>query len=544
MGLSLILGHITPNTEFGRTYGCQRTCARCKGRYIPSIKTQITKTLLPDAISRHGGGMETTITLPLPPNLLWGTFAVLGIALGSAVIYWALPRESAPHQTIQNFRETLGVTGVPVPIFAILALLVVGLTTVLTFGLFGLIIEVVIHAVPNRDKPQEVWDFRFTLVQLAALTTVLGAVVALPFTMIRLRLQSSSNITDQEVLLISEEALFNDKMTAATTDIYSRRQTGDNTWQDDVPRRNSAIDRLEGLVHERPDQAPRVARLLSVYLRELSGADEVPAQTHHYLYAHALMYPKGGSKPLNAEEAAQKLNVTAEDISLAALETWAYTLKPRSDMENAVQTLGRLRAIAGVDADAVTIDLRAANLQGIDFEGGNFNRARLNGAQLQGARLWFAQMQGAKLWQAQLQGAKLLQAQMQRAELFGAQMQGADLQQAELQGANLLDAEMQGADLRRAQMQGTTLFSLKFDAKTTIKDASLTGGAISDTDLSPLRISPEQLNTAFGDGSVTLPNHINWPAHWPRERLDDDEFKNQWRAFQASLPPGWDAPKR
>ncbi|MDG1182089.1 MAG: hypothetical protein P8N30_05100, partial [Tateyamaria sp.] len=159
--------------------------------------------------------METTITLPLPPNLLWGTFAVLGIALGSAVIYWALPRESAPHQTIQNFRETLGVTGVPVPIFAILALLVVGLTTVLTFGLFGLIIEVVIHAVPNRDKPQEVWDFRFTLVQLAALTTVLGAVVALPFTMIRLRLQSSSNITDQEVLLISEEALFNDKMTAA-----------------------------------------------------------------------------------------------------------------------------------------------------------------------------------------------------------------------------------------------------------------------------------------------------------------------------------------
>jgi hypothetical protein len=126
MGLSLILGHITPNTEFGRTYGCQRTCARCKGRYIPSIKTQITKTLLPDAISRHGGGMETTITLPLPPNLLWGTFAVLGIALGSAVIYWALPRESAPHQTIQNFRETLGVTGVPVPIFAILALRCLG----------------------------------------------------------------------------------------------------------------------------------------------------------------------------------------------------------------------------------------------------------------------------------------------------------------------------------------------------------------------------------------------------------------------------------
>ena len=37
------------------------------------------------------------------------------------------------------------------------------------------------------------------------------------------------------------------------------------------------------------------------------------------------------------------------------------------------------------------------------------------------------------------------------------------------------------------------------------------------TDLSPLNISAEQLNTAFGDGSVTLPDHIDWPAHWPRE---------------------------
>ena len=103
---------------------------------------------------------------------------------------------------------------------------------------------------------------------------------------------------------------------------------------------------------------------------------------------------------------------------------------------------------------------------------------------------------------------------------------------------------MQGANLMRAQMQGATLFSSKFDAKTTIKDANLTGGAICNTDLSPLNISAEQLNTAFGDGSVTLPDHIDWPAHWPRESARHDEFEKQWRAFLATLPPGWDAPKR
>ena len=250
----------------------------------------------------------------------------------------------------------------------------------------------------------------------------------------------------------------------------------------------------------------------------------MPAQTHRYRYAHALMYPMGGSKPLSAEEAAQKLNVTAEDISLAALRTWAYTLKPRSDMENAAQTLGRLRAIAGVDADAVTIDLRAANLQGIDFEGGNFNRARLEGAQFQGAKLWQAQMQGADLCHAQMQGAQLLDAQMQR--------------------VNLRYAQMQGADLSHSQLQGAEICFAKFDAEFSGYNSDFTGAAIWHTDLSPLRMSSEQLNTAFGDGSVTLPDHIDWPAHWPRETLGVMDFNKQWRAFLASLPPGWDAPKR
>jgi uncharacterized protein YjbI with pentapeptide repeats len=338
--------------------------------------------------------------------------------------------------------------------------------------------------------------------------------VGLVFGLIRVFAVERQTKAQEEKNTLEGEALFNDKMTAATTDLYSRRQTGDSAWQDDVPRRNSAIDRLEGLVHERPDQAPRVARLLSVYLRELSGADEVPAQTHHYLYAHALMYPMDDSTPLSAKEAAEQLNVTVADISLAALQTWAYTLKPRSDMENAVQTIGRLRAIAGVDADAVKIDLRAANLQGIDFEGGNFNRARLNGAQLQGANLWQAQLQGTNLWQAQMQGAKLWQAQMQ------------------------------GADLRHAQMQGADLVQAGFDAKTTFNHANLMGGAINYTDLSPLNISAEQLNTAFGDGSVTLPDHIDWPTHWLRKTLGVLGFNKQWRAFQATLPPGWDPPKR
>ena len=332
---------------------------------------------------------------------------------------------------------------------------------------------------------------------LLSLLAAIGALVGLVFGLIRLFAVERQTKAQEEKNRLEGEALFNDKMTAATTDLYSRRQTGDSAWQDDVPRRNSAIDRLEGLVHERPDQAPRVARLLSVYLRELSGADEVPAQTHPYIRAHALMYPMDGGTPLSAEEAAQKLNVTAEDISLAALQTWADALKPRSDMENAAQTLGRLRAIAGVDADAVTIDLRAANLQGIDFEGGNFNRARLEGAQLQGAKLRQAQMQGANLGTRSCRGQSCVTRKCRGQTCRTRKCRGQSSCARKCRGQSSCARKCRGTALRRAdaggkprasadaggkprcaQMQGATLFSSKFDAKTTIKVLILRVAAI------------------------------------------------------------------
>ena len=145
-------------------------------------------------------------------------------------------------------------------------------------------------------------------------------------------------------------------------------------------------------------------------------------------------------------------------------------------MENAAQTLGRLRAIAGVDADAVTIDLRAANLQGIDFEGGNFNRRAAERRAVAGGRPPHAQMQGQTSARADAGGKPVaranaggnpLDAQMQGATSC-AQMQGADLLHAQMQGANLGTREMQGAT-SHAQMQGATLFSSKFDAKTRLK---------------------------------------------------------------------------
>ncbi|WP_299933237.1 pentapeptide repeat-containing protein [uncultured Pelagimonas sp.] len=402
------------------------------------------------------------------------------------------------------------------------------LLSVLVFGLFGLLINIPDMAPPENKEAQTA--FRFLLAQIAGLTAVTGAVIALPFTVIRLRLTQQQTDT-------ARAALFNNKITEAAADLHAMRQVskkvGENwetLWEDDVVRRNAAIDRLEGLVREEPEEAERVSRLLSVYVRELSK-----------------VYP------------AQQPPETEDDEKL---REWSRTLKiSRSDLENAVQVLGRLAQIDRVDATSLAIDLSAANLQAMDLQGLSFDRAQLLGAQLQGAKLIRTQLQGAQISEAQLQRANLREAQLQEANLSNAQLQGAMLSGAQLQGANLFHAQMtgadlfraqlqrvilngarlqganlrdvdlMGADLREAQLQGADLSAAKFDPVTSLTAATLQGAAVSFIDFTNTPQIIAFLDDIFGDGSTKLPAGTKWPKHWPKETLHWPDFKTQWRAW-------------
>ncbi|WP_299040971.1 pentapeptide repeat-containing protein [uncultured Tateyamaria sp.] len=398
-------------------------------------------------------------------------------------------------------------------------------------------------------------EYLFYVLRIAGLTTVVGAMIALPFTVIRLRLS-------QEQTETARESLFNDKINEATKGLYARRQISKwhrqkgyiDHWEDDIVQRNAAIDRLEGLAQEKPTEVPRIARLLSVYVRELSA--EVHAKT------------------------------PPPDATPETLRDWARTLpKLRSDMEKAAQTLGRLADIAPDPLVNGEIDLRGANLQAADLRHAKFEQASLRGAQLQGADLDGAQLQRADLFSAQLQRADLFsaqlqvadlrraqlqaadldEAQLQRANLIGAQLKGANAYRAQLQGAILIDAQLQGADLYRAQLQGADLYRAQlqgtdlftaqlqgadlgeaaFDKNTSLTAANLRGAAVRDVDFTATPQIADHLADIFGDASTALPNgvipdHPDWPAHWPRTRLDLSEFRDAWRIWQSTLPKGWD----
>ena len=90
-------------------------------------------------------------------------------------------------------------------------------------------------------------------------------------------------------------------------------------------------------------------------------------------------------KELSREYPAKKLP-QANDPS--AIKEWARKLTfARSDMQNAVQVLGKLRKESGQPLDGGEIDLSETNLQGFDLSSLNFENVSFKAAQLQGADL-------------------------------------------------------------------------------------------------------------------------------------------------------------
>ncbi|WP_299376256.1 pentapeptide repeat-containing protein [uncultured Tateyamaria sp.] len=489
-----------------------------------------------------------TLTINFSHPLVAGGAALLALMFVSWLIYLTLPEAEGKEGPLHKLRAALGMERLPHALILSILALYIALAGILILGLFGLIVDT-LRAVGGSN------DYLFYVLRIGGLTAVLGAVIALPLTVIRLRL--------------TQESLFNDKINEATKGLYARRQVTKwhrkygyvNHWQDDIVQRNAAIDRLEGLAHEKPTEVPRIARLLSVYVRELSA--EVPAQD------------------------------TPKDAKPGELWEWAQGLpKLRSDMEKAAQTLGRLADVAPEPLTNGEIDLRSANLQRADLtaakleqallreahlqganldgahlqganlyeaqlQGANLDVAQLKGANLDGAQLQEAylyeaqlqrayldeaQLQGARLYRAQLQEARLYRAQLQGAYLYGAQLQEAYLYEAQLQEAYLDEAQLQGANLDGAQLQGAYLDEAQFDAATSLTRATLRGARVREVDFNNLTYFAAHLDDVFADATATPPDGARprddiWPEHWAKEQLDHDDFDKAWRTWQATLPP-------
>jgi uncharacterized protein YjbI with pentapeptide repeats len=326
------------------------------------------------------------------------------------------------------------------------------------------------------------------------------------------------------------ESLFNDKLTAASKDLAAWREVTRivgrgrdqrvlTTREPDLVTRATAIDRLYGLIQERPSEASRIAAMLSLYVRE-----------------HTVQV---GDKIPDVPPVPVPTNATSDE-----LRDWARSLQVgRSDLQKAVQALGRIRDIPKVKLEDNAIDLRHANLQAMDLSYLNFGKGQWQGAQMQGGNLRgsnFAEadmtqvkLQFTKLASTKMQFANLTMAQLNGANLFFAVLENANLTEAKLQGVLALDTQLQNSNLNEAQLHGAFLCSLELTNAKLI-GTDFTGASILATNLLDSRASPRQVNPTFGDASNEF---APWPEHWPEKKLDFLEFDRAWRDWVAEYHP-------
>ncbi|WP_322893551.1 MULTISPECIES: pentapeptide repeat-containing protein [unclassified Yoonia] len=184
------------------------------------------------------------------------------------------------------------------------------------------------------------------------------------------------------------EALFNDKINAAATDLASRRQvtraTGSGKskrvltyWEDDLVTRAAAIDRLTDLSKEQPREALRVVRILSAYLRGTFPVKDLDPSTVPFTRAI-----------------------------------------PRIDKQAAITAIGQVHEIAReTNPGKWRLDLRRCDLDGADFTSGNFFAADFSQSRIEAARFRSTDLNGALL-----RGCLLNFSDFSKADMTGAKL--------------------------------------------------------------------------------------------------------------------------
>ncbi|MFI6249033.1 pentapeptide repeat-containing protein [Streptomyces sp. NPDC051016] len=144
--------------------------------------------------------------------------------------------------------------------------------------------------------------------------------------------------------------------------------------------------------------------------------------------------------------------------------------RPKEDTQAALTVLGRRPD----REEEFQLDLRHADLRGVNLSKARLGLAILIGAHLEGANLIKAHLEEADLNGANLDKAKLSYACLSGAKLSSAQMADADLGYVDLQDATMKNACLKGAWMVRASLRETDLEGADLE-DAYLRKASLTG---------------------------------------------------------------------
>lgn len=276
---------------------------------------------------------------------------------------------SAPEGGLTRLKERFGAHTWPDTLFWGIALLWVALTGLLVLGLLTFILDIITQPTPQDDDGR---TFYTLVTKTAALTAVLGALVAFPFTVLRLKLTADQTKT-------AEQNHFNDILSKAIANLGAektvKRAGGVEKSVPTLEVRNGGILALERLARENLSFHIEVMEILTAYIR-------------HNIQSYVEY--KGEQE---------------------------YPIRPRDDIITALNVISRrspAQRQTEKDADYVLqlndttfagLILSGYDFSGINFERTDFSKAQLDGLDLNAANLETCNFSNAGLLRVQWQDA-------------------------------------------------------------------------------------------------------------------------------------------
>jgi uncharacterized protein YjbI with pentapeptide repeats len=404
---------------------------------------------------------------------------------------------------LRRAQDRTGLSAVPPTLFLILATTWAVVALTLFIGFYAVLWQTIFRDAPEGQEA--VWDWRFSIAQLVAVTTVAGAVIALPITLNRLVLTRRQTEAAENDHANSVQGQITDRINTAVQGLGAQKEVNqigrpvflrepdpnhaamDGTdseerhtkieWRDtplqlpdgmypaeqgkwqvftqtkpNLEVRIGAIYALERIAQDSDRDHVQIMEILCAYIRQ-----NAPAPAEDY-WPELEMKDSEDEGPLEADWV-DRLNAFRK-----AQEEAKAKLSIREDIQTALTVIGRrstkqrrLEAGRGVEAP-VPFDIPCPDYDGPkenhDYAALHVYRVNLN--------TWLAALKCFEGYRLDLRGANLRGADLSDADLNGAlvigtYLQGADLSRARLQGSDLMDARLQGADLGLAQLQGAFL---------------------------------------------------------------------------------------
>ncbi|WP_052249460.1 pentapeptide repeat-containing protein [Tateyamaria sp. ANG-S1] len=381
-----------------------------------------------------------TLSLTLPRPLALGLLTLICVLAASWLVYVTLPEAKKEKGALSAFSASLGLGHIH-PVVMIVALtLYIALVGVLLLGLFGLIIA-------TLEATGRTNDYLFYVLRIGGLTAVLGAVIALPFTLIRLQLTSEANDTALQGQITERINKATEGLGAVRNERTRRLKPNFTTLMDaeyeefevttpNIEVRIGAIFALERIAQDSLRDHFQAMEILCAYVRHNSAQHELSP---------------------------------TEDIKKPA--------EPRFDIQTAIDVIGR-RSVDQRNLEAAKefrLNLQNSNLDGVNFAYGSFD------------------------------GAVFVNCRFEAANLSRASLRGTLFDGSLLNHARWFDADLTGASFRHTTLNKPTPVSGGM-TETFNMAKSIVGTRFDGADLTAVQYfdEPDVMNKTFGTKDTKL----------------------------------------